>query len=220
MIIKQTIPSSNYDKSRKPITHIVIHWIVGNLASADATFKNPARNASAHYGIEDSTIFQWVNEAHTAYHAGNYAYNQKSIGIEHSAAPDRPASEATYQTSGKLIAEIAKRYSIPLDRAHIVGHKEVSATQCPGTMDIDKLISIAKGGVNVDTQKIIDELRKARDDNWNKFLAEQAKVKELQTLLETSIAKLTACENKPVPANEDSKTLSELKTMLRRVIGI
>ena len=120
-IIKQTIPTSNYDTSRKPITHIVIHWIVGTLASADASFKNPSRIASAHYGVEDNTIYQWVDEKHTAYHCGNYAFNQKSIGIEHSAAPDRPASEATYQSSGKLIAEIAKRYNIPLDRTHILG---------------------------------------------------------------------------------------------------
>lgn len=210
MIVKQTIPATNYDKTRKPITHIVIHWIVGNLASADATFKNPTRNASAHYGIEDSTIFQWVDEAHTAYHAGNYAYNQKSIGIEHSASPDRPASEATYQTSGKLIAEIAKRYSIPLDRTHIVGHKEVSATQCPGTMDIDKLISIAKGGVNVDTQKIIDELRTARDKNWNLYISEQARTKELQT-------KLTACESKPVNT-EDTIKLNKLREALKAIL--
>ena len=145
MIIKQPIPANNYDKSRKPIDRIVIHWMAGTLAGANARFKDPASGVSAHYGIEGSTIFQWVEEGHTAYHCGNYTYNQRSIGIEHSADPNRPATEETYQSSGRLIADIAKRYNIPLDRAHIIGHKEVTATQCPGTMDIDKLIKIAKG---------------------------------------------------------------------------
>ncbi len=135
-----------------------------------------------------------------------------AVGYEHSADPQRPATEATYQSAGKLIGEIANRYNIPLDRTHIVGHKEIKATQCPGTMDIDKLINIAKGGGTVDTQKIIDELRAARDKNWNLYQEELKKSQDLQT-------KLTACESKPVNT-EDSKTLAELRTILKRIIGI
>lgn len=137
------IGSPNFDTNRKPITKIVIHWIVGNLAAADATFLKP-NGVSAHYGVEDDNVHQYVKEENVAYHAGVYSVNQESIGIEHSADPNRPASEATYQTSGKLIAEIAKRHSIPLDRQHILKHSEIKATQCPGTMDLDKLINIAK----------------------------------------------------------------------------
>lgn len=145
-ITKIVIPTTNYDTSRKPIKRIVIHWIVGNLAAADATFKKLGGQTSAHYGVENNNVHQYVDEAHTAYHAGVYAINQESIGIEHSAAPDRPASEATYQSSGKLIAEICKRYNIPLDRQHIQKHSEFKATQCCGTVDVDKLITIAKQG--------------------------------------------------------------------------
>lgn len=137
------IGSPNYDTNRTPVDEIFIHWIVGTLASADAQFQK-ANGTSAHYGIEDDQVHQYVKEEHVAYHAGVYSHNQRSIGIEHSADQNRPASEQTYQTSGKLIAEICKRHSIPLDREHIRGHKEVRATQCPGTMDIDKLIRIAK----------------------------------------------------------------------------
>jgi len=139
-------PSPNYDGNRTKIDTIFIHWIVGTLAAADAVFARSG-GTSAHYGVEDNTIHQYVSEQNVAYHAGVYSWNQRSVGIEHSADPNRPASEATYQTSGKLIAEIAKRHSIPLDRTYIKGHKEVKATQCPGTMDIDKLIRIAKGSV-------------------------------------------------------------------------
>ena len=136
--------SSNYSHSRwKPITHVVIHWIVGSLASADATFKNPARNASAHYGVENKNVHQYVKESHTAWHAGSA--NPYSIGIEHSAAPGRKATSSTYQSSGELVGKIAKKYKIPLTTSRITPHNKYMATQCPGTMDINRIIKIAKG---------------------------------------------------------------------------
>ena len=174
----QWIGSPNFDTNRTTIDEIFIHWIVGTLKSADAQFQK-ANGTSAHYGIEDDTVHQYVKEEHVAYHAGVYSHNQRSIGIEHSASPDRAASDKTYETSGRLIADICKRHNIPLDRAHIRGHKEVRSTQCPGTMDIDRLISIAKThmGNDTDSQKIIDGLRLERDNNWNLY---QAQVQETQ----------------------------------------
>lgn len=162
------VGSPNFDKNRKPIDRIVIHWMVGNLASADAQFQKKDPGTSAHYGVEDENIHQYVNENEVAYHAGVYAMNQRSIGIEHSASPDRPASEKTYQTSGQLIREIAQRYNIPLDRTHIIKHSEVKATQCCGTVDIDKLIAIAKQGGST-TPDELSQATKDRDINWNLF---------------------------------------------------
>lgn len=169
------IPQSNYQKGRggKKIDRVVIHWIVGSLASADATFQDPQRIASAHYGIENDDVHQYVDEADTAYHCGNFSFNQRSIGIEHSAAPDRPASDRTYTTSALKISVICTRYGIPIDRTHIVGHKEVSATQCPGTMDIDRLIRMAlqiRGPsvptpINMDDKRLAYEFRKLIQHN-------------------------------------------------------
>ena len=107
------------------IKYVILHWIVGTLESADATFNNPTRLASAHYGVGDDEIHQWVKESDTAWHAGNLMVNRQSIGIENEGGPDLPISEATYQTSAKLIADICKRYNIPIDREHILGHREV-----------------------------------------------------------------------------------------------
>lgn len=138
--------SNNYGVGRagKPIQYIVLHWIVGTLASADATFANPNRKASAHYGIGKTAIHQYVSEDNTAWHCGNLDFNQRSIGIEHQGGPDLPVDELTYKTSAKLVADIAKRHNIPLTRTHIRGHREISATQCPGTLDIDRIIRDAK----------------------------------------------------------------------------
>lgn len=147
-IIKKTIPTSNYQVGRtRTITKIVIHWMAGTLAGAQARFTNPTSSVSAHYGIEDDNIYQWVDEKDTAFHAGNFTVNQESIGIEHSAHTDRPASEDTYKNAGELVGAICKRWKIPLDREHIIKHSQIKATQCPGTMDLDKIISIAKSGI-------------------------------------------------------------------------
>src|SRR3990167_1142745 len=149
------IGSPNFDSARKPIDRVVLHWIVGSLASADAQFQKTTPGTSAQYGIEDNVIHQYVKEDKVAYHAGVYAINQRSIGIEHSAAPDRPASEETYRTSGALLGDICRRYNIPLDREHIIKHSEVKATSCPGTLDIDRIISLAKEGQMTDDEMVI-----------------------------------------------------------------
>lgn len=124
----------------KVVDTVVLHWIVGSLESADATFAKPDRIASAHYGVGDNDIHQYVKEEDTAYHAGNLTVNRKSIGIEHEGGPDLPVTEATVQTSIKLVAEICKRFSIPADKDHIKRHSDIKATQCPGTLPVERII--------------------------------------------------------------------------------
>ena len=150
--------SPNFDANRKPITTVVIHWFGrGTLESADQRFLSDASDVSAHYGISGDIIYQWVEEKNVAYHAGNYEINQRSIGIEHDATLEHEASEQTYQTSGKLVADICKRYAIPIDDFHIIPHKQVTATQCPGTIDIQKIMRIANGIISsMNDQTIID----------------------------------------------------------------
>ncbi len=134
--------AANYGKGREgnAITTIVLHWIVGRLAAADATFQDPKRVASAHYGIGGTIVHQYVKEEDTAYHAGKLLINRQSIGIEHEGGPDLPISEETYKTSIELVASLCKKYAIPIDRQHIRKHEEISATQCPGKLDIDRIV--------------------------------------------------------------------------------
>lgn len=146
------IGTPNYWEGRqgKRIDRIVIHWMVGTLASTDTVFSQNNSQVSAHYGIEEASIHQYVKESNTAWHSGDGNMNLRSIGIEHSATPSRPASTKTIETSAQLVADICKRYSIPCDRSHIIKHSEVSPTQCPGTIPVDTIISkaanILKGG--------------------------------------------------------------------------
>lgn len=200
-IQKQTIPTTNYEVGRrgKSVNKILIHWIVGTLASADAQFKK-VNSTSAHYGIEDAKIFQWVDEKNTAYHAGNFTVNLESIGIEHSADLNRPATEETYKTSAELIAILCKKHNIPLDRQHIIKHSEVVATRCCGTVDIDRLISMAKSIINpsqppMTTDMRIEYFEKLRQAHWGSIAWESLTMSQVeeearQTPLRNKRAKL------------------------------
>lgn len=144
-IIWKGAAAGNFEVGRKvPVDRIVLHWIVGKLSAADAEFQKPSRQASAHYGIGNKVVHQYVKEEDTAYHCGNLAFNRRSIGIEHEGGPDLPITDETYATSAELVATICKKYAIPLARTHIIGHREVAATQCPGALDIDRVIREAK----------------------------------------------------------------------------
>lgn len=146
--------SPNYDLNRRPIDRIVIHWFgAGTLESAHTTFQKDG-GTSAHYGISDKTVWQWVKEEDVAYHAGNYEMNQRSIGIEHDANPQKQASEDTYKTSIELVTNLCKKYTIPADRVHIIRHGEIKATQCCGTIDVDRIVAEVKKNLETPVKPI------------------------------------------------------------------
>jgi len=157
--------STNYTKGRlgNDVVKIVVHWIVGRLESADATFQNPARNASAHYGVGDEDVHQYVKDEDTAWHCGDWLWNLKTIGIEHEGGPNLPISEKTYESSAKLIKSLSDKFSIPLDKEHIVPHSHFVPTACPGNLDIDKLISLAKGENMDNCENELQEMRVSRN---------------------------------------------------------
>lgn len=138
------IGSPSYTSGRVSVDSIIIHWIVGDINVADAVFTNPSYGTSAHYAVGDTEIHQYVRESDTAYHAGNWSINQRSIGIEHRGGPNLPISEATYRNSAELIADIWKRYGIKPLRPH----RDIIATQCPGTLDLGKLNQMALNQYN------------------------------------------------------------------------
>ena len=74
---------------------------------------------------------QHVPTHDVAWHAGNWYVNTHSIGIEHEGFAATGAtwySESLYRSSAKLVRYLAKKYDIPMDRAHIIGHDQVPGT--------------------------------------------------------------------------------------------
>lgn len=107
------------------IRYVVIHTIEGSARSGMNTFRYGERRVSAHYIVDfNGAITQMVKDQDTGWHAGRY--NRQSIGIEHAGFAGRNNwTMAQYQASARLTRWICDTYGVPIDRQHIVGHKEV-----------------------------------------------------------------------------------------------
>ena len=72
---------------------------------------------------------QWAIGSHA------YGANSDSLGIQLSGEFSYNApSDNQIESCARLIAYLCEEYNIPLDRAHILGHREVTPTNCPGNV--------------------------------------------------------------------------------------
>ncbi|MGW2723313.1 N-acetylmuramoyl-L-alanine amidase [Streptomyces sp. NPDC001492] len=126
---------ANYRRADRPddyaIDRVVVHVTQGGFASAVKAFQDPDHKAAAHYIVrKNGHVTQMIRELDVAFHAGNREYNERSVGIEHEGfVEDRSSfTDAMYASSARLTAGICRRYGIPVDREHIIGHVEVPGT--------------------------------------------------------------------------------------------
>ena len=117
------------------IDFIVIHIAQGSYSGTISWFQNPRANVSAHYVVgRRGRIAQCVHNADIAWHAGNWRFNRKSIGIEHAGYGSHRWTDRMYRSSAKLSAYLCRRFDIPVRRHHIREHNSLPgvATSCPG----------------------------------------------------------------------------------------
>ena len=137
----------------------MIHTTEGSFDGTAAWFADERSGVSAHYLVGlDGRVAQFVDEADTAFHAGNVVSptvdlslrddpNDVTIGIEFEDGGDphgveRPAAQL--RAGADLLRDITRRWSIPLDRSHVVAHREINGSKtCPGNLDVDALIALA-----------------------------------------------------------------------------
>lgn len=169
--------SSNYTAAnRSSFRYIIIHTTEGSYSGAISWFQNPISNVSAHYVIRsrDGEITQMVKHKDVAWHAGNWDYNQNSIGIEHEAYVNDPAwfTDTMYKSSAALTRWLADRYGIPKTRQNIIGHNQVpGATHSdPGKYwDWNYYMSLVTGNPAPGTEIIVDDSTPGRfvaSENW------------------------------------------------------
>lgn len=151
-------PSKNFYNGRfgyKPEL-IVVHCTDGFFPS-DLAWLRGASNpsvSSSYYIAPDGTTHQLVDDANGAWHAGRVLNptakllkpginpNYYSIGIEVSLKPPATIQPEQRTSLKELIRELAARHGIPIDRDHIIGHKEIfSGKTCPGTINVDQLVA-------------------------------------------------------------------------------
>ncbi|MFG3490216.1 N-acetylmuramoyl-L-alanine amidase [Streptomyces sp. NPDC047972] len=127
--------ASNYQVSRRnsnglDVDYIVIHDLEGSYDGGVSWFQDPASGASAHYVLkaDGSAATQMVATKDIAFHAGNYWTNLHGIGIElegYAAQGPTWFTPAQYAATAELVVYLARRFGVPLDRQHVIGHDNV-----------------------------------------------------------------------------------------------
>lgn len=131
--------SPNYWRGRggKKIIAIVDHITAGLMPGCLDWMCNPQSKASAHYLVtKKGEVLQMVAEGDTAFHAGTVKRptwrlyngtnpNRYALGIEHECVSGGDLTEAQYQATLQLHKELIRKYNIPVDRDHIIGHYEI-----------------------------------------------------------------------------------------------
>ncbi|WP_071131381.1 N-acetylmuramoyl-L-alanine amidase [Enterococcus timonensis] len=138
--IQKRISAYNFNNSNS-VKYIVVHDV-----GAQSTAKNNVdyffggnRNASAHYFVDDSSIWQSVEESHGAWHCGDghgkYGItNSNSIGIE-MCLPSGAVTEKTEANTLELVKHLQSKYGV--DNAHVVRHYDASRKNCPAQFNLD-----------------------------------------------------------------------------------
>ena len=145
---------TNANRGPAQIDKVVVHVAQGSYSGTLSYFNDAGTCCSSHYTVSRyGAVGQSVYEQDIAYHAGHYPTNKTSIGIEHAGYVGDASSftDAMYRSSAKLTAYVAKKYGVPLDRGHIIGHNQVPG--CPG----------AGGGESCHTDP-------GRYWNWDKYM--------------------------------------------------
>jgi len=130
--------------------YIVLHHGATTNFDALVRMEMGGKQVSSTVIVKDKRVASMFDEAWRAWSLSSQYWDSVSLSSEtcnESLAPSWTISEESHQTLVKLIVEWCIRYSIPCDRTHVMGHREVYtrhgasyATACPGGMDLDRLV--------------------------------------------------------------------------------
>ena len=136
--------STNYKAGRTSgIKYIVIHYTANNgdtaKNNADYFANNKNLSASAHYFVDENTVWQSVKDTDTAWHCGANTYkhpycrNSNSIGIELCSRKDSSGNyyfkDATVKNAVDLTKSLMAKYNIPA--TNVIRHYDVTEKICP-----------------------------------------------------------------------------------------
>lgn len=130
--------SGNYQSGRtSSIKYIVIHYTAnsGDTAKNNADyFARTVTKTSAHYFVDETSIWQSVKDSDTAYAVGASSYkhaecrNANSISIEMCNAKNS-IPEATFNNTIELTKKLMKEYNISV--SNVLRHWDVTGKSCP-----------------------------------------------------------------------------------------
>lgn len=133
--------SYNVSRRTQPVSYIVVHYVGSGTSAAGSALANCRyfaggdRQASAHYFIDDASIWEYADPAtHYTWHCGDghgrYGVtNGNSIGIEVCQNGDRPYTDAEVDRLAWLVRQLMSRFGVPASR--VVRHYDASRKACP-----------------------------------------------------------------------------------------
>ena len=121
-------------------------WIVIHYVGKSSTAKNNVNyfydkyiGSSAHYFVDEKSIWQCVDDSNVAWHCGgatkyyNDCRNGNSIGVEMCCKKDSDGNlyigNQTIQNTIELVQMLMKQYGIDIE--HVVRHYDVTRKICP-----------------------------------------------------------------------------------------
>jgi N-acetylmuramoyl-L-alanine amidase CwlA len=148
--VNSSIPCNqgNYEsETNRSVAYVVMHY-TGNtkdIAKNNANyFASAGRNASAHFFVDDTDIYQSVKLKDKAWHCGtsgtyyhNECRNSNSVGIEMCCtAGNYKVSDTTKKNAAYLCAHICKLLGIAAGGVdtYVVRHYDVTHKNCPAQM--------------------------------------------------------------------------------------
>ena len=136
--IQRKISSFNYSsRNGNSVKYIVLHYTAnkGDTAKNNVDyFYGGDRSASAHYFVDDNSIWQSVEESNAAWSVGDGkgAYgitNQNSISVEMCCNSSGIVSDKTESNALDLVKSLMSKYNIPA--SNVVRHYDASRKSCP-----------------------------------------------------------------------------------------
>ncbi|WP_041625306.1 N-acetylmuramoyl-L-alanine amidase [Stackebrandtia nassauensis] len=132
---EKPVDYGNHDQANRPkdmdIDYLVIHDTETSYTNTLRLVQDPTY-VSWQYTLRsfDGHVAQHVKSEDVAWQAGNWSVNAHSMGLEHEgvAAEGSWFTEAMYRSSAKLVKYLSKKFDIPLNRDHIIGHDNVPGT--------------------------------------------------------------------------------------------
>jgi hypothetical protein len=124
----------------KAIDAIILHSTATTMQGTISTFSGGPRIVSAHLIIDVDRVVQMVDFADTAWHAGDWPWNQRSIGIEHvdNALSWEPRPEKLYVNAVEAAREVRRlRPGI----TQMPDHRDIVATACPAALDTGRIVT-------------------------------------------------------------------------------
>lgn len=193
---EQLAASGNYGGSRNAsqIRYLVYHY-TGNdgdkAANNAAYFRNNIVKASAHYFVDDTTVYLSVPELKVAWSVGGSKYanadktgggtmydvitNTNSISIEMCDTIRNgvyQASKATLDNAAELGRALMAKYNIPIE--NVYRHFDVTGKHCPSYLIAADKWKQFKEKLNMDIEALTDEQIVRLAQRMNAALGKQA----------------------------------------------